>query len=208
MNIRTKFCGITRPEDARAAADLGVDAIGLVFFSGSKRSISVAQAQQIVLALPPFVNTVALFVNENADNIREILTRVPIDTLQFHGDETPEFCQQFQRPFLKAIRVQCMNDIQTACRDFSASRALLLDAFVANAYGGTGHMFDWTILPKKMPHSWILSGGLTTENITNALQQTGATAVDVSSGVESAPGIKSLTKMTAFLTAIRVFQAA
>lgn len=197
--IYAKICGITNAADAKAAADLGVDAIGLVFFSGSKRCVSVAQAQEIVAALPAFVTVVALFVNENAEKINEVLSQVPIDVLQFHGDESPEFCQQFHRPYLKAVRVRGADDVVNALRDYAAARAVLFDAFVDGAYGGTGHCFDWKMLPENVSGHWILSGGLNPNNLADALHQTGARAVDVSSGVESTAGIKSLEKMAAFL---------
>ncbi len=205
--IQTKICGITRPQDARLAAQLGADAIGLVFFAGSKRSVTIAQAQTIARALPPFVSIVALFVNETAERIHEILARVPIDVLQFHGDETPAFCQQFHRPYLKAVRVQTPADITAALHDFADARAVLFDAFVNGAYGGTGHTFDWTMLPENLNAHWILSGGLTPENVAAALRVTRAQAVDVSSGVESAAGVKSPEKMAAFMAAVRGFDA-
>lgn len=206
--IQTKICGITRPQDAQLAAQLGADAIGLVFFAGSKRSVTIAQAQAIARALPPFVSIVALFVNETAERIHEILARVPIDVLQFHGDETPAFCQQFHRPYLKAVRVQTPADITAALHDFADARAVLFDAFVNGAYGGTGHTFDWTMLPENLNAHWILSGGLTPENVAAALRVTRAQAVDVSSGVESAAGVKSPEKMAAFMAAVRGFDAA
>ena len=206
--IQTKICGITRPQDAQLAAQLGADAIGLVFFAGSKRCVTIAQAQAIVRALPPFVSVVALFVNETAARIREILARVPIDVLQFHGDEPPAFCQQFHRPYLKAVRVQTPADIIAALRDFAAARAVLFDAFVNGAYGGTGHTFDWAMLPQNLTAHWILSGGLNPDNVADALRVTRAQAVDVSSGVESAAGVKSAEKMAAFMAAVHGFQAA
>lgn len=206
--IQTKICGITRPQDAQLAAQLGADAIGLVFFAGSKRNVTIAQAQAIARALPPFVSIVALLVNETAERIHEILARVPIDVLQFHGDETPAFCQQFHRPYLKAVRVQTSADITAALHDFADARAVLFDAFVNGAYGGTGHTFDWTMLPENLNAHWILSGGLTPENVAAALRVTRAQAVDVSSGVESAAGVKSPEKMAAFMAAVREFDAA
>ena len=205
--IQTKICGITRPQDAQLAAQLGADAIGLVFFAGSKRNVTIAQAQAITRALPPFVSIVALFVNETAERIHETLARVPIDVLQFHGDETPAFCQQFHRPYLKAVRVQTPTDITAALHDFADARAVLFDAFVNGAYGGTGHTFDWTMLPENLNAHWILSGGLTPENVAAALRVTRAQAVDVSSGVESAAGVKSPEKMAAFMAAVRGFDA-
>ncbi|MDO4998581.1 MAG: phosphoribosylanthranilate isomerase, partial [Neisseria sp.] len=133
--IRSKICGLTRVGDAQATAALGADAIGLVFFAGSKRCVSIEQAQKIVAALPPFVSVVALFVNETADGIRNVLSQVPIDIIQFHGDETPEFCQQFHRPYIKAVRVQNTQDMLNAMREFASARAVLFDAFVAGEYG-------------------------------------------------------------------------
>lgn len=206
MTIRTKICGLTRPEDALAAAQLGVDAIGLVFYAGSKRHVNIAQAQQIVQVLPPFVSVVALFVNETAAVIEQILQAVPIDIVQFHGDENAAFCRQFARPYLKAVRVQSSTDIMAAHQQFPDARALLFDAYVEGEYGGTGHHFDWQMLPKHLTGQWILSGGLNPDNITQALHITGAKIVDVSSGVESAAGIKSSAKMAAFLQACRKHQ--
>ena len=197
--IRTKICGFTRVQDALAAAELGVDAIGLVFFAPSKRCITVAQAQKIVNALPPFVSVVALFVNEKAERIEEILRAVPVDILQFHGDETPQFCRQFARPYIKAIRVQTGADILMAATRYPDARALLLDAHIEGEYGGTGQSFDWNVLPESLSGHWILSGGLNPENIAAAVRQTGARIVDVSSGVESAAGIKSAEKMARFM---------
>lgn len=207
MNIRTKICGLTRPEDAATAAALGADAIGLVFFEGSKRHVDVAQAQAIVRALPPFVSVVALFVNETESAVRRILAQVPVDILQFHGDETAEFCRRFDRPYLKAVRVRSTDDMLAAAKHYPDARAVLFDAHIEGEYGGTGHSFDWHMLPSNLMGNWVLSGGLDAENIRRALAITGARAVDVSSGVESAPGIKSAEKMAAFLAAVRQTEA-
>ena len=203
MNIRIKICGITRPQDGLAAAQLGADAIGLVFFADSKRCVSIAQAQEIVRVLPPFISVVGLFVNETAARIGDVLANVPLDVLQFHGDESPEFCRQFQRPYLKAVRVRTADDVQAALCDYADARAVLFDAFVHGAYGGTGHTFDWALLPKTIQEHWILSGGLTVENVADAIRVTGAMAVDVSSGVESAAGVKSYEKMADFISAVK-----
>lgn len=206
--IRSKICGFTRAEDAALAAKLGVDAIGLVFFSGSKRHVCIEQAQAIVRVLPPFVSVAALFVNETAEQIHRVLRAVPIDMIQFHGDEPPEFCRQFHRPYLKAVRLREASDVQAALTRFSDARGILFDAYIEGEYGGTGHTFDWNMLPENLNGHWILSGGLTAENIARALAATGAKTVDVSSGVESAPGIKDGSKMAAFLAACRSVQAA
>ena len=200
--IRSKICGFTRPQDALAAAQLGVDAVGLVFYPQSKRFVSIEQAQEIVRVLPPFVSVVALFVNENTERIRQVLAQVPVDILQFHGDETPEFCRQFDRPYIKAVRVQNTDDIIAAQQQYPDARAVLFDAHIEGEYGGTGHRFDWAMLPDQLSGHWILSGGLTPENIGEAVKITGAKIIDVSSGVESAPGIKSAEKIAALLAAM------
>lgn len=207
MNTRIKICGFTRAEDARAAAELGADAVGLVFYPGSKRHIGIGTAREIAAALPPFVSMVALFVNQDAGYIREVLSQVPVDVLQFHGDETPEFCRQFQRPYLKAVRVRSADDIVQAAERYADARALLLDAHIEGEYGGTGHVFDWSVLPDSLAVSWILSGGLRAGNVAAALRETGARTVDVSSGVERAPGVKCPHKMREFIRQVRGFDA-
>ena len=201
--IRTKICGITRPEDALAAAELGADAIGLVFYAKSKRAVSIEQAQAVVKNLPPFVSVVALFVNENEQTIREILRQVPIDVIQFHCDEDDDFCCRFDLPYLKAVRVKYAADIQTACAKFPNARALLFDAYHPTEYGGTGQSFDWTMLHGNIGKPWILAGGLTAENVAEAVKISGAAAVDVSGGVEISGGIKSREKMAAFIQAVK-----
>ena len=202
--IRIKICGITRPEDALAAAEAGADAVGLVFYAKSKRAVTAAQAKEIAAVLPPFVSAVALFVNEQSDVIREILHQVPIDVIQFHGDEDDDFCRQFDRPYLKAVRVQSAADIQTACTKFPNARALLFDAYHPTEYGGTGQSFDWTMLSEDLGKPWILAGGLTPENVAAAVRTSGAAAVDVSGGVESSAGIKDKKKIAAFVAAAKV----
>nr|WP_186999946.1 phosphoribosylanthranilate isomerase [Neisseria musculi] len=199
MKPRIKICGFTRPEDAAAAAELGVDAVGLVFYGKSRRAVGIETAQRIVRALPPFVGVVALFVNEEAARIEEILAQVPIDMIQFHGDETPGFCRRFARPYIKAVRVQNTAGIIAARETYPDARALLFDAYIEGEYGGTGCSFDWQMLPPDLGGHWILSGGLTPENVAEAVRITGAQTVDVSSGVESAAGIKSVAKMAEFI---------
>lgn len=199
MTPRIKICGFTRPEDAAAAAELGADAVGLVFYEKSKRAVNIETAQRIVRALPPFVGVVALFVNEEAARIEEILAQVPIDIIQFHGDEPPEFCRRFARPYIKAVRVQNTADIISALETYPDARAVLFDAHIEGEYGGTGHSFDWRMLPPNLNGHWILSGGLTPDNVAEAVRITGAQTVDVSSGVESAAGIKSVAKMAEFI---------
>ncbi len=199
MTPRIKICGFTRPEDAAAATELGADAVGLVFYEKSKRAVNIETAQRIVRALPPFVGVVALFVNEEAARIEEILAQVPIDIIQFHGDEPPEFCRRFARPYIKAVRVQNTADIIAALETYPDARAVLFDAHIEGEYGGTGHSFDWRMLPQNLNGHWILSGGLTPDNVAEAVRITGAQTVDVSSGVESAAGIKSVAKMAEFI---------
>ena len=200
---KIKICGLTRPEDAQAAAELGADAVGLVFYAKSKRCVDAAQAAEIAAALPPQVAKVALFVNATADSIRRILGAVPIDVLQFHGDEAPEFCRQFGKPYWKAVRVRSAQDIVEAAERYADAAALLLDAHIEGQYGGTGQVFDWRLLPDTMPLPWILSGGLNPGNVAAALRQTGAAWLDVSSGVEQAPGIKNRDLMADFIRQVR-----
>ncbi len=200
---KIKICGFTRPQDAQAAAELGADAVGLVFYAKSKRCVDAAQAAEIVAALPPQVVKVALFVNESAEQIHRILGTVPIDIVQFHGDEAPEFCRQFGKPYWKAVRVQSAQDIAEAAEHYADAAALLLDAHIEGQYGGTGQVFDWRLLPDTMPLPWILSGGLNQDNVSAAVRQTGAAWLDVSSGVEQAPGIKSRDLMADFIQKAR-----
>ena len=197
--IRTKICGITTPEDALYAAQAGADALGLVFYPQSPRAIDIIKAQKITAALPPFVSVVALFVNESAQNIRRILAEVPIHLIQFHGDEDDAFCRQFDRPYIKAIRVQTASDIQNAAHRFPNAQALLFDAYHPSEYGGTGHCFDWTLLAEYSGKPWVLAGGLTPENVGEAVRITGAESVDVSGGVEASKGKKDGDKVAAFI---------
>ena len=197
--IRTKICGITTPEDALYATHAGADALGLVFYPQSPRAIDITKAQKITAALPPFVSVVALFVNESAQNIRRILAEVPIHLIQFHGDEDDAFCRQFDRPYIKAIRVQTASDIQNATHRFPNAQALLFDAYHPSEYGGTGHCFDWTLLAEYSGKPWVLAGGLTPENVGEAVRITGAESVDVSGGVEASKGKKDAAKVAAFI---------
>ncbi len=200
---RIKICGITRAEDALAAARSGSDAIGLVFYQRSPRHVSVAQAEQLAEALPPFVTVVGLFVNAEAAFVREVLASVPLDLLQFHGDETPEYCAQFDRPYLKAIRVKAGVDLLQCASDFRSAKGLLLDAHVEGIPGGTGIAFDWALIPKQLPLPVILSGGLDAENVAAAIKQVQPYAVDVSSGVEAGKGIKDAAKVAAFINEVK-----
>ena len=200
---RVKVCGITRVEDALAAARSGADGIGLVFYERSPRHVSVAQARQLAEALPPFVTTVGLFVNAEAAFVREVLANVPLDLLQFHGDETPEYCAQFNKPFLKAIRVKAGVDLLQCASDFRGARGLLLDAHVEGIPGGTGTAFDWALIPGALPLPVILSGGLDAGNAAAAIEQVRPYALDVSSGVEASKGIKDAAKIAAFINEVK-----
>lgn len=199
MKIRSKICGMTRPEDALLAAKLGVDAIGLIFFTGSKRCVNIEQAQKILAEIPPFVSIVALFVNPSAAEVQQVLSQLPVHMLQFHGNESPEFCRQFCRPYIKAIRVKTSVDILSAAELYADADALLFDAAVTGKYGGTGQTFNWQLLPQQLSMAWILSGGLNPNNLNTAIAGTGAQAVDVSSGVETSTGIKDPEKMANFM---------
>jgi phosphoribosylanthranilate isomerase len=200
---RTKICGITRVEDALSAAHNGADAIGLVFYQRSPRHVSIAQARQLAAALPPFVSVVGLFVNAETAFMREVLAGVPLDLLQFHGDETPEYCAQFFQPYIKAIRVKPGVDLLQCASDFRGAKGLLLDAHVEGTPGGTGTAFDWTLIPGKLPLPVILSGGLDAENVAEAIKQVQPYAVDVSSGVEAGKGIKDAAKIAAFINEVK-----
>ena len=202
MRTRVKICGITRVEDALAAVRLGADAIGLVFYAESPRNVSLQAAQEIVAVLPPFISVVGLFVNASQNKIETVLSQLRLDVLQFHGDETAADCAQFNLPYLKAIRVKPDTNLLQCCLEFNSAKALLLDAYTDAAYGGTGHVFDWNLIPKSLPLPVILAGGLTAENVGAAIQQIQPYAVDVSGGVERAKGIKDAEKIAAFMRAV------
>jgi phosphoribosylanthranilate isomerase len=199
MAVRVKICGITRSEDLHAACQAGADALGFVFYAKSPRNIEIVQAVRLVQALPPFVQSVGLFVNADPAFVRQVLNAVPLDLLQFHGDETPEYCRQFDRPYLKAVRVRPGIDLLKYAPDFADARALLLDAYVPGVPGGTGERFDWSLIPAGLPKPIVLSGGLNADNVGEAASAVRPWAVDVSSGVEAAPGIKDADKVTAFI---------
>jgi phosphoribosylanthranilate isomerase len=202
MRTRVKICGITRPADAFAAAAAGADAIGFVFYPQSPRYLSVERAREIRDALPPFVQTVALFVNPDAAQVAQVLGRVKPAMLQFHGDETPEFCGQFGVPYVKACRVRPGVDAAQYLQPFSRAAAWLVDSFVPE-YGGVGESFDWSLVPRGLARPLILSGGLDQKNVAGAIRAVQPWGVDVSSGVESAKGIKDAGKMTAFVAEVR-----
>ena len=203
MATAVKICGITRPEDALAAARAGAHAVGLVFYAPSPRHVTPARAAEIIRVLPPFVTTVGLFVDAGAEEVSSTLAEAPVGLLQFHGGETPEFCRQFKRPYVKAVRVKPGVDLLQYARDFYDAKALLLDAYVEGLHGGSGAAFDWSLIPRGLPLPVILSGGLTPENVMDAVRRVRPSAVDVSSGVESAKGIKDAQKIAAFIKGVR-----
>lgn len=204
---RIKVCGITRPEDAQAAARLGVDAIGLVFAQGSKRRVTLEQAREVIAATPPLVTIVALFMDQSVDDIDRVLQQVHIDLLQFHGAETPAFCQRFQRPFIKAVAMGGVSRGELNPEDivapWSKARGLLFDAHRPGETGGQGIIFDWSRLPRHSAMPLILAGGLKPSNVGAAVRQVRPYAVDVSSGVEITPGIKDHALMQQFVEEVR-----
>jgi len=203
MATAVKICGITRPEDALAAARAGAHAIGLVFYAKSPRHVTPARAAEIIRVLPPFITTVGLFVDATAEEVKTVLAQAPVGLLQFHGDEPPAFCRQFGLPYIKAVRVRPGTDLLQYARDYHDAKALLLDAYVEGLHGGSGAAFDWSLIPRGLPLPVILSGGLTPDNVMDAVRSVRPDAVDVSSGVESAKGIKDAQKIAAFIKGAR-----
>lgn len=202
MRVRVKICGITRPEDAVAAAAAGADAIGLVFHAPSPRAVTIARARAIIAALPPFVCRVGLFVDAGAETVREHLAALPLDLLQFHGDEAPEFCAALGHPYIKALRMHPDLDLAAAMRAWSDAAGILLDAWHPAVPGGSGARFDWTRIPAERPRPLILAGGLNAGNVEQAVRSTRPYAVDVSSGVERDKGIKDPAKIAAFIQGV------
>lgn len=206
MRTRVKICGITRAEDAQAAARAGADAIGMVFYPPSPRCLQPEQARELARAVPPFVATVALFVNPPAGAVRAVLELVHPAMLQFHGEETPEFCAQFGVPYVKAYRVKsglsAGVDLLKYLQPFSGAAGWLLDSHVEE-YGGVGESFDWSLVPAERVRPLILSGGLTRENVREAIRRVRPWAVDVSSGVELSKGIKDAGRIAAFITEVK-----
>ena len=207
MRTRVKICGITRLEDALAAARAGADALGFVFYPPSPRHLEVAQAARIIAALPPFVTTVALFVNADAETIAEVVQATGIDLLQFHGNECPDYCAQHGRPWIKAIRMKDDVDLEREAERYAGARALLLDAYRPGVPGGTGETFEWDRIPQALRPRIVLAGGLTPDNVSEAVRQVGPWAVDVSGGVESAPGIKDADKIQRLIEGVNLGQA-
>lgn len=203
MSVSIKICGITRPGDGLDAARLGAAAVGFVFYPPSPRNVGVEIAAEITRRLPPFVTTVGLFVDPNRNDVEAVLGALRLDRLQFHGDEPPEFCRAFGVRYLKAVRVRPGLDLLQYAARYADAAGLLLDAYVEGKHGGTGATFDWALIPPDLPIPVVLSGGLDPGNVTRAVRAVRPVAVDVSSGVESAKGIKDAARIAAFIQGVR-----
>jgi phosphoribosylanthranilate isomerase len=204
QRTRVKICGITRVEDAVTAATLGTDAIGLVFYPKSPRYVEIEEAAEICARIPAFVTTVALFMDANEQQVSDVLQRVPIDLLQFHGTETPDYCNRFNRPYIKALGMagEARADIISKAGRFTESRGILLDSHAPGAAGGTGEAYDWNSMPEGFDKPVILAGGLGVDNVAEAITKVHPWAVDVSSGVEADKGIKSADLMSEFINEV------
>ena len=203
MRTRIKICGITRAEDAQAAAAHGADAIGLVFYRPSPRCVSLDQAREIVMSAPPFVATVAVFVNPTREEVERVIAECGVALLQFHGEEPPEFCSSFPRPYIKAARIRPGLDLLKYLSPYGTAAAWMLDAFHEDLWGGTGGSFDWSLVPQRMTKPIVLSGGLTAGNVAGAVRRIRPYAVDVSSSIEASKGIKDAAKIAAFIGALK-----
>ena len=199
MRTRVKICGFTQAADARVAADLGVDAIGLVFYPPSPRNVSITQAVEIVKTLPAFVSVVGLFVDAESDWVHQVLRQVNLDCLQFHGNESAQDCRLYAKPYIKAVRMQPGINLAEIQQHYDDAAGILLDAYHPGIQGGTGSGFDWELIPRDCKFPLILAGGLSPENAALAVQQVRPYALDVSSGVEAEKGIKDAEKMAAFI---------
>lgn len=203
MSARIKICGLKDPDMARAIALAGADAIGLVFYPPSPRHVDLPAAEAITAALPAFVSSVGLFVDASVTEVKNVLARVPLDLLQFHGNESPDYCASFGRPYIKAVRVKPGLDLLEYAQRYASARGLLCDAYSPVAPGGTGERFDWRLLPADLPLPLILSGGLVAANVGDGIRATRPWAVDVSSGVERQRGEKDLNLARGFIDAVR-----
>ena len=203
MTTAVKICGLTRVDHALAAARFGAHAIGVVLYRNSPRFVTHEQARRIVEAVPPFVTTVALMVNPSAEEVQAAIEQVRPALLQFHGDEPPEFCAGFSVPYIKALRVSPETDLLQYARTYASAKGLLLDTFVEGARGGTGAVFDWSLIPRELPLPLILAGGLNPDNVSEAIRQVRPWAVDVSSGVEVEKGIKDAALIAAFIRGVK-----
>jgi phosphoribosylanthranilate isomerase len=196
---RVKICGLRQADDAVFAARAGADAIGLVFYPPSPRAVDIATASDIARALPPFVSCVGLFVDATAAEIDQILSQVPLSVLQFHGEESAQFCEQFQLPWIKAVRMRPNINLHEQRQCYSRAQGLLLDAYKPGVPGGTGDQFDWHRIPSDIAKDVVLAGGIHEHNVQQAIQQVKPWAIDVSGGVESHKGVKDRAKITAFM---------
>jgi phosphoribosylanthranilate isomerase len=203
MATAVKICGITRVEDAVAAVECGAHALGLVFYDKSPRAIGIARAREVIDAVPPYVCLVGLFVNPDVASVANVIGSLSLDLLQFHGEESPEFCAQFGRPYVKALRVREGVDLLEYAGRYSGAKGILLDAYLEGSHGGTGQAFDWRLARPGIRQPVILSGGLTAENVGEAIRTVRPYAVDVSSGVEVRKGIKDRDKIAAFINGVR-----
>lgn len=199
---RIKICGITREQDLAAVVAAGADAVGFVFYPLSPRYLPLERAAALAGRVPPFVSSVGLFVNPDPGLVREVLAAAPVDLLQFQGEEPPDFCEQFGRPYVKVARMRPGLDLVEFARAYASARGLLLDAYV-EGYGGAGQSFDWSLVPGNLPLPIVLAGGLTAENVGSAIGRLRPWAVDVSSGVELSKGIKDAVKIAAFIAAVK-----
>lgn len=199
--VRIKICGITRLADAETAVALGADALGFVFYEKSPRSVTVEQVRSITAQLAPFVTKVGLFVDPDEGQLRHILSELPIDIIQFNGQESAQFCESFQHPYIKAIRVADGMNLQEESSKYGSAAGILLDSYVKGVPGGTGRVFDWSLIPKTISRPLVLAGGLNAENIADAIRTVKPFAVDVSGGVEREKGIKDSDAMERFFKA-------
>lgn len=201
---RVKICGISSTKDARLVVDAGADAIGLVFYEPSPRYVDIERAVEIASVIPPFVSIVALFVNASAEQVNAVLNHVPISLLQFHGDESPAYCEQFQRPYIKALRMKPNVDVAAVCCEYWSAQGILLDAYRKGVPGGTGECFDWQAIPRSLSKPIVLAGGLQPANIAAAIAAVEPVAVDVSGGVEASAGVKDSQRVIEFINQVNL----
>lgn len=201
---RIKICGITNVDDAMVVVDAGAEALGLVFYAASPRAVVIEQARAIALVAGPFITVTGLFVDAEQEFVSTVLTRVPLQLLQFHGNETPAYCESFARPYIKAIRMRPELDVAAAIAEHPNASGILLDAYRPGVPGGTGETFDWARVPQQSSKPLVLAGGLTPANVADAIRATQVYGVDVSGGVESAPGKKDHGKITSFINNARL----
>lgn len=203
MHTRIKICGINHRDDALKAIEYGADAIGLIFVEKSPRYVSLTDARVIAESMPPFVTVVGLFMNAGAETVREALKVVPLNLLQFHGEETPEFCDQFEMPYIKVLRMRDNVNVVAFAQEYPNAAGILLDTYHKGVGGGTGQTFDWNLIPDDVPFPLILAGGLNPENVASAVETVKPYAVDVSSGVESEPAKKDHRKIEQFIKEVQ-----